>query len=69
MVVGNLQVWGDKREIGLPEVASSKDFDVTRYPVSYIVEGSAKRVGLWNSMMEINLTSSFFMMRERASSS
>jgi len=69
MVVGNLQMWGDKREIGLPEVASSKDFDITRYPVGYIVEGSAKRVGLWNSTMEIDLTLSFLMMRERASSS
>ena len=61
-------MWGDKREIGLPEVASSKDFDVTRYPVGYIVERSVKRVGLWNSMMKIDLTSSFLMMRERASS-
>ena len=61
MVVGNLQVWGDKREIGPPEVVSSKDFDMTRYPVGYIVEGSVKRVGLWNSMMEIDLTSSFLM--------
>jgi len=69
VVMGNLQVWGDKREIGPPEVASSKDFDMTRYPVGYIVEGSAKRVGLWNSTMEINLTPLFLMMQERASSS
>ena len=50
------------REIGLSEVVSSKVFDVTRFTVGYIVEGSVKRVGLWNSTMDIDLISLFLMM-------
>ena len=34
------------REVGLAEVTRSKVFDVTRFAVCYIVEGSVKKAGL-----------------------
>ena len=34
------------REVGLAKVASSKVFDVTRFAVGYMVEGSVKKAGL-----------------------